>query len=47
MEEDKEYKQVQGCDVKYPIPTFLNPGMEPESPELQADSLPTEPPTRE
>ena len=26
MEEDEEYKQVQGCDVKYPTPTFLAQG---------------------
>ena len=26
MEEDKEYKQVQGYDVKYPIATFLAQG---------------------
>ena len=31
--------------LPFPSPRdLLNPGMEPESPELQADSLPTEPP---
>ena len=38
MEEDEEYKQVQGCDVKYPTPTFLAQGT-----SFMEDSFSTDP----